>query len=240
MVVAIVGFLCLAFACQGAGPPEIRAARVLMVSYDALGADLAWQWISDGTASLPEGLAGMAQHGFSAERLRMVDPTLTAVQHLTLVTGRDAAGTGVVSNSFHLPGTPITDMVSGFNASSRAEPLWAAARRNGLRVAPLMWPGADAGAPDRMGDFGTVWPGPPVSPSEIRELTPETAETTGEVPSNDGLAPLLWRVAIDLGESSPAEVEALVALVDADPNGQPRYDTVAVRLADTDDWSYAA
>ncbi len=27
-----------------------------MVSYDSLGADLAWRWISDGTVSLPNGL----------------------------------------------------------------------------------------------------------------------------------------------------------------------------------------
>ncbi len=94
----------LAFACQGGGPPEIRAERVVMVSYDSLGADLAWGWIADGTVSSPDGLAGMAQQGFSAERLRMVDPTLTAVNHISLAAGRNAAGTGVVSNAFHRPG----------------------------------------------------------------------------------------------------------------------------------------
>jgi predicted AlkP superfamily phosphohydrolase/phosphomutase len=239
MVVAIVGFLCLAFACQGAGPPEMRAARVLMVSYDALGADLAWQWISDGTASLPEGLAGMAQHGFSAERLRMVDPTLTAVNHISLAAGCNASGTGVVSNAFHKPGTPITEWVSGFNTSSDAETLWTAARRDGLRVGTLAWPGADGEALDRIGDFGVVWPGPPLATSKIIDLDPETAETTGEVPSNDGLPPLLWRLSLDLRSSVPSDRELLIALVDADPNGRPRYDTVAVRLAGEDDWDYA-
>jgi predicted AlkP superfamily phosphohydrolase/phosphomutase len=209
-----------------------------MVSYDSLGADLAWRWISDETVSSPDGLAGMAQHGFSAERLRMVDPTLTAVNHISLAAGRDAAGTGVVGNSFHKPDTLITDWVSGFTASSDAETLWTAARRNGLRVGTLVWPGADAGAVDRIGDFGAVWPGPPLASSELVELDPGTAETTGEVPSNDGLAPLLWRQVINLGSVAPNDQELLIALVDADPNGRPRYDTVAVRLADEDDWSY--
>jgi predicted AlkP superfamily phosphohydrolase/phosphomutase len=209
-----------------------------MVSYDSLGADLAWQWIADGTVSSPDGLAGMAQLGFSAERMRVVDPTLTAVSHLSLVTGRDAAGMGVVGNSFKRPGMPINDSVSGFNASSEAEPLWTAARRHGLRVATLAWPGADAGAVDRMGDFGVLWPGSPLARSEIVELDPETAGTTGEVPSSDGLAPLLWRLTIDLGAAAPGSREVLVALVDADPNGRPRYDTVAVRLADDVDWGY--
>jgi predicted AlkP superfamily phosphohydrolase/phosphomutase len=231
--------LSLAFACQGGGPPDVRAERVVMVSYDSLGADLAWSWISEGAAALPGGLAGMARHGFSAERLRMVDPTLTAVNHLTLVTGVDASGTGVVSNTFRRPGTPITDWISGFGASSEATTLWEAARDHGLKVATLVWPGADARAIDRMGDLGAVWPGPPLSESEIVELTAETAGTTGELPSNDGVAPLLWRVPIDLGDSSPNTREMLIALVDADPNGRPRYDAVAVRLADEIDWAYA-
>jgi len=235
----VAATVCLAFACQGAGPPQIHAARVLMVSYDSLGADPAWRWISDGTASSPDGLVGMAQRGFSAERMRMVDPTLTAVNHISLAAGSDAAGTGVVSNAFHKPDTPITEWISGFNASSDAETLWTAARRNGLRVGILAWPGADGEALDRIGDFGVVWPGPPLATSEIIELDPETAETTGEVPSNDGLAPLLWRLSFDLRSSAPSDQELLIALVDADPNGRPRYDTVAVRLAGEDDWDYA-
>jgi predicted AlkP superfamily phosphohydrolase/phosphomutase len=170
----------------------------------------------------------------------MVDPTLTAVNHISLAAGRDATGTGVVSNAFHRPDTPITDWVSGFTSSSDVETLWTAARRNGLRVATLAWPGADAGAVDRLGDFGVVWPGPPLATSEIVELDPEVAETTGEVPSNDGLAPLLWRLVVDLGSAVPSGQEVLIALVDADPNGRPRYDAVAVRLADEDDWSYVS
>ncbi len=169
----------------------------------------------------------------------MVDPTLTAVNHVTLATGGDAACHR--HREQHLPpsGTPITESVSGFTTSSAVEPLWVAARRKGLRVATLMWPGADGAAPDRMGDFGTVWPGWPLSPSEILDFEPATAETTGEVPSNDGLPPLMWRLTIDLGAATPGEVEVLVALVDADPDGVPRYDAVAVRLVDAVDWSYA-
>ena len=113
-IVCLVGFFSLAFACQSGGPPEVRAERVVMVSYDSLGADLAWRWISDGTVSSPDGLAGMAQLGFSAERLRMVNPTLTAVNHISLAAGRDAAGTGVVGNAFKRPGKPINESISGF------------------------------------------------------------------------------------------------------------------------------
>ncbi len=240
LTVSAAVLLSFAFACQSGPPPEVRAERVVMISYDSVGADLAWRWIGEGVAASPDGLAGMAEFGLSAERLRMVDPTLTAVEHVALATGRDAAATGIVSNRFRLPGTPIGESVSGFSTSSDAEPLWVAARRRGLRVATLVWPGADGAEPDRAGDLGVVWPGPPLAASEILDLAPGSAGSTGEVPSNDGLAPLLWKVSIDLGASSPDRVEALVALVDADPNGLPRYDAVAVRLADEVDWSYAA
>jgi hypothetical protein len=40
-IFCVAATLSFAFACQSAGPPEIRAERVLMISYDSLGADLA-------------------------------------------------------------------------------------------------------------------------------------------------------------------------------------------------------
>jgi len=237
-VFAIAVTFSLAPACRSGRPEGARAERVVLVSFDGVGADLAWRWIGDGTAVSPTGLRAMAENGLSAERLRMVDPTLTAVNHAALATGRDAAGTGIVSNRFHRPGTPFDATVSGFDASSEAETLWQSARRSGLTVATLVWPGADAEAPDRMGDFGAVWPGPPLAPSELLELDPEGAGTTGEVPSADGVKPRLWRFEIDLGDASPGAVEVLFALVDAAPDGKPRYDAAAVRLADAVDWSY--
>jgi predicted AlkP superfamily phosphohydrolase/phosphomutase len=240
-ILAIITSFALAAACSSGGPPpEVRAERVLMVSYDAVGADLAWGWIGDGTASEPDGLAGMAAQGLAAARLRMVNPTHTSVQHQSLVTGRDAAGTGIVGNSFHRLGTPITELVSGFNTTPAVPTLWQAARRRELKVATLMWPGADGGVPERQGDLGTLWPGPAVAPAEVVELVSEAAGSTGELPSYDGLAPLLWRLPIDLPGTAPAAVEVLVALLDAAPDGRPRYDAVAVRTAETADWSYAA
>ncbi|MEJ2580198.1 MAG: alkaline phosphatase family protein [Acidobacteriota bacterium] len=248
LVLVVAAVTSLAFACQKSTPEGGRAERVIVASYDSVGADLVVQWLADPTITTPDGLAGMAQQGLSAERLRIVDPTLTAVVHNSLVTGRNAAGTGIVGNDFRMAGAPIDERVSGFSTSSDAVTLWETARDSGLRVATLMWPGADAGALDRIGDFGAVWPGgdfgavwpgPPVSPSEIIEFKPDIAETTGEVPSSDGLSPLMWRFSINLGSSTPDRVEVLVALVDSNPDGRPRYDTVAVRRTDGVDWSYA-
>ena len=50
MTLSTALLLSLAFACQGDQPPDIRAERVVMVSYDSVGADLAWRWIGEGAA----------------------------------------------------------------------------------------------------------------------------------------------------------------------------------------------
>ena len=226
--------------CRDQGAPDTaRAERVVMVSYDGMGADLAWQWINGGVASETDGLSGLVSGGFSVRRLRMVDPTLTAVNHSTLVTGKPPSATGIVNNTFHVPGTPITRRVSGFSASSEAPALWTAAQRDGLRVGTLLWPGADAGAVDRMGDFGVVWPAGPLAASEVVELDPALAGTTGELISKDGVAPLTWRVEIRMEGADPDAVTLEVAAYDGDPDGRPRFDTVAARIGGEESWRLA-
>jgi predicted AlkP superfamily phosphohydrolase/phosphomutase len=219
---------------EEAGAPAVRAERVLMVSYDGLGADLAWQWIGTGLAAEPDGLAALAGEGLAVRRLRMSSPTLTAVNHATLATGRPPSATGVVSNVFHRPDTPVTKTVQGYAASYGVPALWTAASRQGVRVGTLMWPAADAGAIDRMGDFGVVWPRLPLAPSELLELDPAQAGTTGELMSKDGVAARLWVVEMSLGAAEPASVALEIATYDGAPDGLPRFDTVAARLAGGD------
>ena len=238
-LISLAGLLCLASSCQSGAPGEgVQADRVILVSYDGVGADLAWQWIVDGVAADPEGLATMAREGFSVRRLRMSDPTLTAVNHAVLATGRMPSDTGVISNSFRPAGAALGSRTNGFNAVPEVPTLWSAARVEGLRVGSLLWP-AGAGAKGRdAADFGLGWPMRPAAPSAVIELDPETAGTTGELPSADGVAVLAWPLHFDFGDGAePASVEALVALVDGNPDGKPRWDTVGIRAPGTDDWA---
>ncbi len=238
---AILGTLALALlglaaACQTAPPVAVRPERVVMISYDGAGADLAWSWIADGVAADPDGLAAMASEGLTARRLRPVNPTLTAPNHASLATGALPEVTGIVSNRFHLPGTPITSTVSGFNTSPDVDTLWVAARRRGLRVGTLSWPGADGGAPARLADFGVLWPERSLAEGAVVELDPATAQRAPELPSADGLPTLAWQVPVALQSAVPDEVTLSVAVLDGDPDGRPRYDTVAARLAGGGDW----
>lgn len=224
---------------QAEGPPPARAERVVLVSYDGLGADLAWQWIRGGVAAEPDGLAALARQGLAVRRLRVVSPSLTAVNHATLATGRPPSGTGIVGNSFHLQGTPISRSASGYSTSAEAPALWTAASRQGVRVGTLMWPGADAGAVDRMGDLGVVWPRPPLAASEVLELEAGQAATTGEHLSKDGVSARLWTLELPLGDAAPAAVVLEVAAYDGTPDGQPRFDTVAARIGGDGSWRLA-
>jgi predicted AlkP superfamily phosphohydrolase/phosphomutase len=238
-VVALSGLLCLAAGCQSGGPKEdVRAERVILVSYDGVGSDLAWRWIVDGVATAPDGLATMALEGFSVRRLRMADPTLTAVNHAVLATGKMPGETGVVSNSFRPSGAALGARVNGFNHVPEVPTLWSAARAEGLRVGSLLWPaGAGARGADAA-DFGLGWPMRPAAPSAVIELDPDNAGTTGELPSADGVAVLAWPLVFDFGEGAePTSVEALVALVDGNPDGKPRWDTVGIRAPGSDDWA---
>lgn len=234
LLVALLGGLA---GCRSqSGAPAPAPGRVVVVSYDGVGGDLAWRWIEGGVASEPDGLAAMARTGLAPRRLRAVDPTLTAVNHLTLATGEPPARTGIVSNTFIAPGEAITRTRSGFTAAVAAETLWARARRQGERVGVLLWPGSDPSAAERMGDFGLWWPVTPLAPSEVLDLDPATAVPTGELPSADGLTTLGWRVEVALDGATPDRVVLRVAVLDASPDGRPRYDTVAWTPEGADDW----
>ena len=211
---------------------------MILVSYDGVGADLAWQWVVDGVAAEPDGLTAMAKEGFSVRRMRMADPTLTSVNHAVLATGRMPVDTGVVSNTFRPAGGALGDRVNGFNAVPEVPTLWSAARAEGLRVGSLLWP-AGAGATGRdAADFGLGWPMRAAAPSAVIELDPETAGTTGELPSADGVAVLAWPLVFDFGDGAdPASVEALVVLIDGNPDGKPRWDTVGIRAPGQGDWA---
>ncbi len=230
--------LALAGACQTGVRQPVGPRRVVVVSYDGVGADLAWRWLDEGVLARPDGLGGLRENGLSARRLEPVNPTLTAVNHVTLATGLPPEATGIVSNRFHRPSDPIGVAVSGYAAPFQGEALWAAARRQGVPVGVLLWPGADARGVERKADFGMAWPGLPLAEGEVLRLEPDDAVFTGEVPSEDGAPPLLWELAVALEGSEPAEMSWRLAAVDSTPDGRPRYDTLAVQGPGEDGWRY--
>ncbi len=135
-------------------PPRLTATgtaqRVVLISFDGLGADaLARQ---SGLAAFDH----LAAHGATA-RVIPVSPTVTSTTHVSMITGAEPQRTGVVSNRYHAPGTPIDQTARGMETDIDVETLVEAARRQGKRVGAVSFPTVDARNARRSADFGLVW-----------------------------------------------------------------------------------
>lgn len=234
----LIGALTTAPGCRSGFPDGKRADRLVVVSLDSLGVTLLDRWLADPTITSPAGLGGMADRGLKADRVRMVNPTLTMVNHASLITGALPSKTGIVSNRFRTAGDPINRTTNGYTAPCEATPLWVKTMDAGLRTAVLLWPGADFTAPKRSGDFGISWPTRPLVPAEILDLEPDLAVPERELPSSDGVESLKWRT--DITTAGGVILTLDVAVLDAQPDGRPRYQTVAVRSDPAGSYRYVA
>ncbi|HVN75905.1 MAG TPA: alkaline phosphatase family protein, partial [Thermoanaerobaculaceae bacterium] len=145
-----------------ASPPHAR--RVVVLSLDGFAAARHRENLRDGVYADPDGVKAF-ERAYVVERAIPVNPTLTAPSHIAIATGAFPTVTGIVSNTFHSPGTPILQAASGFDAPIGAEPLWQAFRRQGRRVGVLTFPGCDDTAPSRTADFGMVYVNTPFARS---------------------------------------------------------------------------
>ncbi len=156
--------------CTGTGPaptapaPPPAAARVVAVSFDGLGGARLNELLASGALD-GGGFSAIAARGLLAGRAVDVTPSLTPAAHIAAITGAPPSRTGIVANQFREPGSPFGTHTSGFVAPIESETLWEAARRQGRRVAVLLYPGADATTDARRGDFGLVWPDKPARAS---------------------------------------------------------------------------
>lgn len=151
----------LSFCAPTAPPPVVtpaapqlvatgRPQRVVLMSFDGLGADALAQ-----QTGLPT-FDHLARTATSA-RVIPVNPTLTSSTHVSILTGVDPQKHGIISNWFHLPGTPADEVTRGINTDIDVETLVEAARRQGKRVGAVLFPTIDGRTARRRADFGLVW-----------------------------------------------------------------------------------
>lgn len=138
------------------GRPDQPVRRVVLLSLDGASADTLQRLWRQG-AFTEGGFRQFFEKGQVAERLVPVNPTLTAVNHISLATGAVPGETGIVSNRFHPAGSPFLSAVGGFDAPIGTETLWEAVRRQGRRAGILTWPGADGKGERRKGDWGLAY-----------------------------------------------------------------------------------
>lgn len=84
----------------------------------------------------------IARDGARAERLQVVFPSLTFPNHVSLATGAPPDRHGIVMNAFE---DRVRGRFSYGNDASwiDAEPIWAAAERQGVRAATFFWVGSE-------------------------------------------------------------------------------------------------
>jgi predicted AlkP superfamily pyrophosphatase or phosphodiesterase len=136
VLLCIVVLACLP-ACSNAPTPSTEPPptptgaapappHVVILSLSGARDDWVDGYLEDGT--MPN-LAALAQRGARAEYAQTIDPSLTAVAHISIATGRYPSATGQVSDKFHLSGKPILRYASGLGPETDVEQLWRVAMR---------------------------------------------------------------------------------------------------------------
>jgi predicted AlkP superfamily pyrophosphatase or phosphodiesterase len=231
----IVSLLVLA-ACQTAPsrapqsvPPAAAPRRVLLLSLDGASTDELHRLHREGAFSAA-GFARFFAEGQVADRLVPVNPTLTAPNHISLAAGYPAARTGIVANTFHRPGNPFLETVSGFAAAIDTETLWEAARRQGKRVGVITWPGADDNGERRRADWGMIYVNTPDRRADLVTLERRSWEPAGEFARLQGIesrSPVRGARAT-AGSGGPGTQAFNLLAVDRTDDGAVNYDGLVV------------
>jgi predicted AlkP superfamily pyrophosphatase or phosphodiesterase len=220
----------------GCGPPAsprraagrpVLSGRAVLISFDSLAGARLERLLAD-PAKLPAGaFRRLAARGFHAIRSVPPTPSLTAVSHITHVTGALPETTGIVSNMMRDFAKPFPATISGFAAPIRAETLWQAARRQGKRVAVMLYPGADGNGPDRTADWMMTWPGDPLAPGAMWAVSKTVWEAVDATDGPKSFSPVR-RVVLAFGKTAHS---ARLLVVDGTDDGRVDYDRVLVEGA---------
>jgi len=207
-----------------AAPQFTAAQRVVLLSFDGLGAD---------ALARQTGLAAFdraARDGASA-RVIPVNPTLTVPAHVAILTGADPQVSGIVSNRIHLLGTPDHVETRTMMLDPDVESIVEIARRAGKRVGAVPFPTIDGKTPRRTADFGLAWTEPVVRGRTItlsrgdfkREWVPPTWTAT---PSRRPSFSPVMRARIEWAVPRQARVDIDLVAYDQTDDRVENYDAI--------------
>jgi predicted AlkP superfamily pyrophosphatase or phosphodiesterase len=114
---------------------------VILISLDGFRPD----YLGSNTPSLNS----LAERGVRARWMIPSFPTKTFPNHYTIATGLFPAHHGIIGNSFQDPNFKAKFSMSDRDAVKDArwwggEPIWVTAEKQGVRTAPVFWPGSEA------------------------------------------------------------------------------------------------
>ncbi|HVE70797.1 MAG TPA: alkaline phosphatase family protein [Thermoanaerobaculia bacterium] len=238
---SVVLLLLSLLACAPATPPRVAppaprfepagvAQRVVLMTFDGLGADeLARQ------TALPA-FEHLARTGAVA-RVIPVNPTLTGPTHVSILTGVTPQVHGIVSNWFHLPGTPVERVTRGMDLEPDTETLLDAAKRSGKRVGVVPFPTLEARTPRGTADFGLVWTSSltrgrivQLTRSDFkREWVPPT--WTARPARRTSYSPIM-RARVEWAATKTLRADVDVVAYDRTDDGRENYDTYTIEIGE--------
>ena len=145
-----------------------NSQKVLLLSFDG-GMNSRIHDYLGGTFSAKKGFTFIQREGVLAKNgMTVTLPSLTAVSHLSIITGMSPAQHGVVSNFFHIVTDPIHQDIDGFSAplDPNAETLWEYARKHHKTVGVVSYPGLDNTHARRSADWSINF-SKSLSPSDL-------------------------------------------------------------------------
>ncbi|MCU1349604.1 MAG: hypothetical protein JWO56_2634 [Acidobacteria bacterium] len=208
--------------------PAGTASRVVLLSFDGLGAD---DLQAFGTG---ETLFRLLAEGTYVQRVTPVTPTVTSSTHTAILTGAPPERSGIVANKFHLPGTPPTQVAIGLDTEIDAETLIEAARRAGKRTGAIAFPTLDASSPRRTADWGLIFR-KSLSASRLIHLTRRDFHAewvppgwgTPPAPHHPSFSPVL-RARLDWAVPKGVRQDVDVVAYDTTDDGVQNYDALFV------------
>ena len=120
-------------------PLSLKGDKLIFVSFDGAQHKL----INEYFATTDKGFGKILSDGFVAEKNLILTPTLTAVSHISMMTGQPPSKTGIVSNSFHVNTTSINETADGFSHKIEATTLWEKVMAEGKKIGVISYPGCD-------------------------------------------------------------------------------------------------
>ena len=182
----------LASSVRPAAPPgnpfePPRARRALIISLDGL--DVRYLQKRDEYGLKIPTLRRLMQDGVTAQVVG-VYPSVTYPSHTTIVTGAQPERHGIYGNElFEKPDGALTGSWQWYARDIRAETLWTAATRQGLKTALISWP-VGVGAGDY--NFPEIWK-PNGTRQESLQVIKANARPQGLVEELEQRDPLLYR-----------------------------------------------
>ena len=169
----------------GLTPPEAR--RALIISLDGL--DVRYLQKRDEYGLKIPTLRRLMKDGVMGQVVG-VYPSVTYPSHTTIVTGTTPLRHGIYGNEiFERPDTPQTGSWQWYARDIRAETLWDAAARKGLKTSLISWP-VGVGAGDY--NFPEIWK-PSGTREESRLVIKANARPVGLVEELERRDPALYR-----------------------------------------------